>query len=211
MSGFSFQRSLQILALDAIVRPDWEASYRRVCRWYSRNFHVPLPEVYELPIADVMRDYFEGMYEDLEKDELARIAAEICETDEQKAKREAEEQKKLLSEKNSVAASMAKLKEKLDKAKSGVVQAVDTLGKLRARPNAKTLTDLKASDDMDGLVANVSEMLKSAPPAPKPRVSADYFKQQAALEDFKYEVGGTIDEDMDAIGGNAGNLKPKKP
>ncbi len=207
MSGFTFQRSLQILALDAIIRPDWEASYRRVCRWYSKNFHVSLPEVQELPVVNVMREYYEGMYEDLSEEDLAKVAAEICETEADKAKRIVDEARRLQSEATSVMASLERVRKSMEKAKSGVVQAVDTLGKQRRRPDPQTVSDLVTTDDMDGLANGVNEILKNAAPAPKPRAPDDFFAV-APPADFKYTIGGTIDDDMDAVGGN---LMKKKP
>lgn len=66
--------SIRLIALDAVltrrrrkagdpIDPDYEM--RRVCREYSERFHTPLADVYDLPIDDVLRDYWEAAYEDL--------------------------------------------------------------------------------------------------------------------------------------------------
>ncbi len=208
MAGFGFQRSLQILALDAIVRPDQEAIYRHMCRWYSKNFHVPLPDVIDLPIADVIREYYEGIYDEMDAEELSRVAAEICETDEDRVARLAAEAKKLSQEASSVTASMERIRKQLAATKGDIVKAVDTLGKLRTRPSAKTVADLRAADDVDGLGGAVADILKSAPQAPKPRAPEEFFGM-APVPEFKYSVESfPIDDDMDAIGGNLPKKKP---
>jgi hypothetical protein len=61
-------KDYQILALHATEKPDYGAFYRRVCRWYSKNFSTPLETVLnDLPEHDVLRHYFEDHYYELEQ------------------------------------------------------------------------------------------------------------------------------------------------
>lgn len=54
-----YVRALHILALDAVENGLYDAWYRSLCRWYSREFSTPLMEVYDLSDEEVLRTYFE--------------------------------------------------------------------------------------------------------------------------------------------------------
>lgn len=63
-------RDIQILALGNIEDPDGEAYYRRICRWYSREFSTPLDTVLnDIPEKDVLLHYYEDLYHNLYNDE----------------------------------------------------------------------------------------------------------------------------------------------
>jgi hypothetical protein len=55
-------RAIQVLALKAVEEPDDEAIYSRICRWYSREFSTPLPEVENLDPIHVLSHYFQDKY-----------------------------------------------------------------------------------------------------------------------------------------------------
>lgn len=61
--------AVQLIALRSVVKPDGDYFVRRICRWYSREFHTPLHEVEELPLDYVLTQYFESTFEDMEEDE----------------------------------------------------------------------------------------------------------------------------------------------
>lgn len=43
-----------------MIEPDREALYRKICRWFSREYHTPLPEVeWDLEPGYVLMHYFE--------------------------------------------------------------------------------------------------------------------------------------------------------
>lgn len=52
-------KTLQILALKSVEAPTFDDFYNRVCRWYSREFHTPLPQVKEMAMEEVLSTYFE--------------------------------------------------------------------------------------------------------------------------------------------------------
>ena len=56
---FVYIRAMQQIALAAVLSPDVDAVYRRIYRWYSKNFHTPLHEVMKLSEHDVLLAYFE--------------------------------------------------------------------------------------------------------------------------------------------------------
>lgn len=62
--------AIKIQSLRTVLRPDDDYNVRSVMRWYSREFNTPLGEVYDLPIEEVLRDYFECEYEKMEPHEL---------------------------------------------------------------------------------------------------------------------------------------------
>lgn len=52
---------IQILALASIESPDWKAQYRKICRWYSKEFATPLHIVeVDLDHFQVLTHYYES-------------------------------------------------------------------------------------------------------------------------------------------------------
>jgi hypothetical protein len=85
MSLPGFDLSLRILALNAVHdKSDWEAAYRRICRWYSTTFHTPLHLVPDLDEAYVLQHYYEHAYEQMEDEEWRKEALEAVETPEER-------------------------------------------------------------------------------------------------------------------------------
>lgn len=198
-----FLQSLQIVALEAVLRPDWEATYRHICRWYSTTFHTPLNAVDDLPITEVLTHYFESAYEKMEESKVHTVAIEITETPEEKRLREADADKILAAEADAVVKTMARMKKALERTNL----APDSLGRNRLRPTAKTVAELKAIEHgSDGLSSPVdlSALLAGVPPAPKPRSPAE---MQGDAPSPVILRGDDIPEDFDAIGGNL----PGKP
>ena len=65
---------LEILALHS-VSTDKDSSYvyRKICRWFSRSFHTPLPQVIDLPVEFVLQNYYEFQFENFKEEELIGI------------------------------------------------------------------------------------------------------------------------------------------
>lgn len=95
----------RLSALNAVLHPETDPEYelRRIFRWYSKEFHVPLPQVYDLPLDDVLQHYYEAKYEQMEgvepdeKDQdqrpyLIRERDFLCETPEERRRRIIEEE-----------------------------------------------------------------------------------------------------------------------
>lgn len=55
-------KSVIALAFRAAESPDWDAFYRKVCRWFSQNLSTPIREVEEMSEEYVLRHYFESRY-----------------------------------------------------------------------------------------------------------------------------------------------------
>jgi len=61
-------KALRAIALAKAQKPDYEYSYRKICRWYSREFSTPLQAVYEMSEETVLMTYFEDVYERIVSD-----------------------------------------------------------------------------------------------------------------------------------------------
>jgi hypothetical protein len=82
-------RNIQILALDAVENPDFDAFYRRITRWYSEKFSTPLPEVMDLDPIHVFQTYYEERFsavyvpgDERAMEEYQRIKNAVCFPDE---------------------------------------------------------------------------------------------------------------------------------
>jgi glucan phosphorylase len=126
MSLPSFDASLRILALLAVRdKKDWDAAYRRVCRWYSTTFHTPLHQVFDLDESFVLQHYYEHTFGELEDADWRREAQEAIETPEERQARlarEAIEDAELLRK---AAADRHRLEERQKKAPISMSKVVD--------------------------------------------------------------------------------------
>ena len=62
---------LEILALHSVsTKKDPSYTYRKICRWFSREFNTPLPQVIKLPVEFILQNYYEAQFESLRQDEL---------------------------------------------------------------------------------------------------------------------------------------------
>lgn len=52
----------------AVVEPDDDAWLRRVFRFYSRTFSTPLHEVERLPLEDVLRAFYEEVFDQMDEE-----------------------------------------------------------------------------------------------------------------------------------------------
>lgn len=84
--------ALRLIALRGAYRPDTEASVRYVMRWYSKTFHTPLHEVYELPLDDIWLAFYEERYQSMDPNELESEVAEALESPEARNEREMSEE-----------------------------------------------------------------------------------------------------------------------
>lgn len=84
--------ALKLIALKGAIKPDAESNVRYVLRWYSKTFHTPLHEVYNLPLEDVWFAYFEERYSDMERADLEEEVAMALESPEARDEREMAEE-----------------------------------------------------------------------------------------------------------------------
>ena len=70
---------LELLAIRSVALRDPEYFYRRVCRYYSNNFHTPLEEVHKLPWSFVFSNYLEHIIEtNNDQESIYNLAIDIC-------------------------------------------------------------------------------------------------------------------------------------
>ena len=104
---------LETLAIKSVALKDSEYFYRRVCRYYSANFHTPLIEVYDLPWTFVFTNYLEHIIEtNNSQADVYELAIDIC-YPEKKVTEEDEINKRI----KEIEAEEAAKREKVKKAK----------------------------------------------------------------------------------------------
>lgn len=120
---FNLYRAYQLEAAEKILEPDESAYFRKICRWYSKNFHTPLFQVYKLPIDHVLTNYYESTMEDIPYNDLIDLTVqdflpELAEQEEDGndayAKALEEEQQLTLDKKNPKIAKIANKQQSLD-------------------------------------------------------------------------------------------------
>lgn len=82
--------AIRLQSLKTVMRPDEDYHLRSVMRWYSREFHTPLDQVYGIPVEEVLRDYFECKYEEMEEYQLEELREYLTCSDEERARMEEE-------------------------------------------------------------------------------------------------------------------------
>lgn len=55
-------KSIRILAFCEVDNETFEAWYRHICRWYSREFHTPLDKVLEMSEEYILQTYYEDIF-----------------------------------------------------------------------------------------------------------------------------------------------------
>lgn len=73
----SLFHDLQLMALASVESPTFEYAERKARRKFSEIFHTPLKDVEEYDIAYVLLNVYEHMFEAMDQDERAKIAAEL--------------------------------------------------------------------------------------------------------------------------------------
>jgi hypothetical protein len=85
-------KAIRLCAFGAVKSKDKEDSdytLRHIFRWFSREFHVPLPEVPNLPLEYVLTHFYECRYEQMEEDGLDEEDLLLRETKAERLAREA--------------------------------------------------------------------------------------------------------------------------
>lgn len=86
--------ALQLRAAKAYLEPDHEAWLRRIFRYYSKNFHVPLPEVEALPLEHVLTTYYEDVIAQMDTDAREEAFDWLAMTEEERERMKKEEKVK---------------------------------------------------------------------------------------------------------------------
>ena len=163
--------SLKLIALRAVMKPDGEATYRSICRWYSTTFHTPLHVVEELPQEDVLTAHFEATYEDMTEEERREVLSQLLETEEEKkAKRRAKDEEE--AESFNFARRMAQ--------EARQEAAKKKLAEVKAPPKAPSM--LSARDRAEGMLPNSKPSFEKLEP--------DVHIKFVEAEDFEKELEG---------------------
>lgn len=127
----AFFDDIQKIAFLSVLRPDYDAWIRKVCRWYSRTFKTPLDQVEDLPINYVLQHYWETVFDEMEDAEKRQALMELLETPEDRKKRVEQEQR---AEEDFVAAAQAEVDKEKIKNKQTLKKAIKGLEKLAMKP-----------------------------------------------------------------------------
>lgn len=81
-------KAIQTLALTSILESDDSYIYRKVCRLYSKTYNTPLPQVHKLPPLEVLREVFEGIFEDMDESDFYSTVRSVITTEDDAANEE---------------------------------------------------------------------------------------------------------------------------
>lgn len=88
--------SIKVIALKNVLKPNEEYYLRKVYRWYSKTFHTPLDQCFDIPLETVLTCFYEERFEGMDEEELQEELQNSIETEEsRKAREETEEQDKI--------------------------------------------------------------------------------------------------------------------
>lgn len=145
--------AVRVNAMAAARVPDWEASYRFVCRWYSKNYATPLTEVLELPMPFVLQHFYEEYYRNMDANELREKIRDAIESPEERLERERREKAADTRIAALAKADFARIQERLQKRKAGAKTSTEQVKK-----------DFEeAGKKLDGMLAAVPQTLDGAP------------------------------------------------
>lgn len=61
------------IALGNVVNPGWDAYVHKIHRYYSKTYHTPLSDVYDMDFAHVLLVYFEDMFGELTDEDWLKV------------------------------------------------------------------------------------------------------------------------------------------
>lgn len=73
---FNLYDYIKIQAFESYLNEDDQYFYRKVCRWYSTEFHTPLTEVEKLPWDYILLHYYESSLEKMDYNDVLDLAIE---------------------------------------------------------------------------------------------------------------------------------------
>jgi hypothetical protein len=139
--GISVYDAALYKAFLAAIKPDGDARYRSICRWYSKTFHTPLHEVYDLAPEEVLEAHYEEILEEMPPEAREQRLSELLEDPEVK------QQKKRFADKDAADEeeflNMVRAKAAVEAAKHAVKKAQEQ----PVRPAAKE-TQLPELEEM---------------------------------------------------------------
>lgn len=59
---FKSLKDLKIICIQEADEGTFEAFYASICRWYSREFSTPLPQVEDMPEETILKTYYEDAF-----------------------------------------------------------------------------------------------------------------------------------------------------
>jgi hypothetical protein len=147
---------------------------RRIFREYSKRFHTPLHLVYEMPLEEVLIDYWEALYEELEPKEIMQDMVRMV--------RDPEETKRLQENEDMMDADSHRFM--MDEAqREAAVKKIDEVVKRFQSQIKPGLRPVPKDKDVE-----LVQPALGKPPKVEERIS------------MRFAAPGDVDEDMDALG-----------
>jgi len=113
----SLAEDIQILAFHEVMADTPEYRVRYLHRWYSKEYHIPLNLVKNIPLPEILQDFWETRYENMDEHDRDDERVRLLETEDERRLRmfredaEKAEGDALLAE---VEAAAAKVPKKID-------------------------------------------------------------------------------------------------
>jgi len=81
-------KAIEILALKSREKPDFASEMRKLCRWYSKEFHIPLPEVEKMDLHHILLHRYESFIANLSDDDFLKYKNQLLYPDKIQEKEE---------------------------------------------------------------------------------------------------------------------------
>lgn len=141
--------SLERIAMARVISDSYEDVMRRIRRWYARHYYTPLHLVENKPDEEVLIEYFEHNFEEMNEEERSSKIKELSLTKEQKQEKAVDEDsfdKKLLEE---MRQDLEKFKAKAEKALSKPATKESSIKTVKQEPEISVKFS-ESPEDMSG-------------------------------------------------------------
>lgn len=152
---------------------------RKIFREYSQRFHTPLYKVYELPLEEVLLDYWESLYEELEPKEIMQDMIRMSRT---------EDETRLLQESEDEMDADAHRWAQDEKKRESAVKKIDEVVKRFQSAIKPGLKPVSMSPANPGREVEMVQPTIGKPPKVEERIS------------MRFAGPEEVDDDMDALG-----------
>lgn len=157
--------AIKTKALFSVLKPDTEYFLRRIYRWYSKTFHTPLQEVFDIPVEFILKEYFEEYFENMEEDDRDEQLVLLTESEEARKRRLESQDYEDAGEHELMEMSRKQNEEKLK-------EKTKQINKL-AHPKLPAQLD-KLTGDIKRMAEQIKEEMQTDPPELPPEIDMKF-------------------------------------
>lgn len=180
-------KAIRILAFGSVQKRDSEYILRHIYRWYSTTFNVPLPQVDDIPLEDILTHYFEVRYEGMSEEDLEEEEVLLRETYSDRLAREAKEKAEAEDDDAFLAAESGAPVSKLHKVQDAPKKfSLDTKIEDTAPEIKVNVMGADLPTSFTDIAAKLDSKLKEIPPDIKIT-----FADDGELDDLDWDVMGS--------------------